>query len=122
MTPNFILLMPDERIVVFEIGVGGVTKYLKYHRVSMDSMINCSIGLNFTQNLRFRNLGVVKIPPDLEVEPERRTIPEESGQSSRCCGGNPPPLINNLVHALIGHKNSAGKFLLGKAHGFKKLL
>jgi len=48
-----------------------------------------------------------KVPPKLEIHPERRRVSKGLGQAQRRARGHAAPLVDQLVHALIGNVDTS---------------
>jgi len=69
----------------------------------------------------FAQLGSVKIPPHLKIEPELRRDAKEPRQPQRRARRNPALLVNEFVNALIGHPDRIRELTLTDLKGLKKL-
>lgn len=58
-------------------------------------------------------LCFIKIPPDLQIEPE---ISRNTKEMSCCAGCNTAFLINQLIHPLMRSVNRLGQFTLRNIH------
>jgi hypothetical protein len=67
-------------------------------------------------------LNPKKIPPKLEIHPERGRVSKDSGQAQRRARGHATPLVDQLVHTLIGNVDTIRQFPLRNAHRLEKLL
>jgi len=77
--------------------------------------------LNLGQVILFSLLDFIKIPPDLQVQPEIGRDIEESSQAERCAGRNASLLINQFINPLVRNMNSVCQFTLCNLHRTQKL-
>ena len=66
--------------------------------------------------------GVPQVGPALRVEPEIRSVSEDSGEDERGRRSNRTALVTELIDMLAGDPHRFGEAGLGKAQGLHELL
>jgi len=70
----------------------------------------------------FGLLSSKKVPPKLEIHPERGRVSKDSGQAQRRARGDAAPLVDQLIHTLIGNVDTICQFPLRNPQRLEKLL
>ncbi len=73
------------------------------------------------QIILLRLLGVIQIPPQLEIHPEISGHSEEFRQAQGRAGGDAAVTIDNFIDALIRHMDRFRQFALSQPHRSQKL-
>jgi hypothetical protein len=66
-------------------------------------------------------LCMEQVPAKLKIHPISSGSPQESCEPERGARGHPTPLVDELIHPLIGNMNTIREIPLSKAHRLKEL-
>jgi hypothetical protein len=72
--------------------------------------------------MRFSPLGMVKVPPQLQMHPKIRRRAKVLRQSEGRAWGEAASPIDQLIHPLVGHVNLVGEVALRESHGLEEFL
>ena len=67
-------------------------------------------------------LGMVKVPPQLQMHPKIRRCATVLRQPERCAGSEATPPVDQLIHPLVGHINPLGQVALRQSRGLQAFL